>query len=267
MKRPAVPAGKLLFLHVPKCGGATFYRILTRNFRRVYPPINGSLESIEQLRSLPRRELERYDAFGGHFFFGAHELFESPCTYVSFVRHPVPRVLSNYLYIFQSKAHVLHKFVCPEGRAPMPLLDFVASNLSGALENQVVLMLGNRGIRRPEFIERFALEVQEGKYPNFRIPFDDDGWSALLERARSNIETHFACVGLTERFDESLGVMRSLLPLADVSYAAVNVTIAKASDADLKAASEVILRRNRYDLALYEFCVRRLERQIEARKS
>ena len=266
MTPPAVPAGKLLFLHVPKCGGSTFYSILSKNFRRLYPPIDGSLASIERLRSLPASELERYDAFGGHFFFGAHELFESPCTYVSFLRHPVRRVISNYYYIFQAEGHWLRKIVCPKGRAPMPLLEFAASDLSGALENQALLMFGNRGTHRPEFIEQFALDVQEGRYPRFRLPYNDNDWSELLERAKRNVESHFACVGLTERFDESLAVMHRVLPLKVITYATLNRTVANAPDPDLEAAKDVILRRNRYELALYDYCAERLERQLEARK-
>jgi len=257
---------KLLFLHVPKCGGSTFDRILAKNFEHMYPLIDGSYASIERLRTLSRTDLEQYSAFAGHFFFGVHELFESPCTYVSFIRHPVQRVISNYLYVFQSKAHYLRRFVCPEGKAPMPLTEFVGSDLSLALENQTVLMFGNRGAYRPGFIEQFARDVQEGRAPHVRIPFHDNNWGEPLDRAKKNIEAHFTCVGLTERFDASLAVMQRLVPLSDVSHTIINRTISKMPDADLKAVEGIVLGRNKYDLALYEYCATRLTEQMETCK-
>ena len=148
----------------------------------------------------------------------------------------------------------------------MPLKEFVGSDLSLALENQTVLMIGNSGVYRPDFIERLAQDVQEGRAPQVRIPFDDNDWGELLDRAKRNIEANFTCVGLTERFSESLAVMQRLVPLSDISYTVMNRTIMKTPDAALKAVEDIVLGRNKYDLALYEYCATRLTEQVGACK-
>ena len=258
---------KLLFLHVPKCGGSTFHQILAQNSteqKRMYPPIDGSYASIERLRATPKEDLERYWVIGGHFFFGIHDLFESPSTYITFLRHPVRRVISNYLFIFQSPKHFLFNTVCPSGKAVMPLKEFVNSNLSLALENQSVLMLGNQGIKLPAFVEDYALRVAKGEGVQVDIPLTDKDWGAMLKQAKANIASHFTCVGLVERFDESLLLMSRKIPLNDIRYEPINATSRKLtlSESEIRDVEESIQVRNRFDMELYQYSERLLEQQL-----
>lgn len=262
---------KLLFLHVPKCGGSTFHEILARNTavpEDIYPIIDGSYSSIERLRNMPKAQREKYAVFGGHYFFGIHELFDSPCAYITFLRHPVRRVISNYLFIFQSPTHFLHKAVCPPDRPAMPLLDFVNSGLSLALENQTVLMLGNRSPKRPEFVEEYASRVASGGDLTVKIPLANNDWRELLEQAKANITAHFACVGLSERFDESLSLMADCVGLHDVRYEKINVTRKQLflKPVEMQRVEDSILKRNYFDVALYDHCVRLFDLQLQRKK-
>ena len=189
----------LIFLHIPKAAGRTFYRVLDRQVPReaIYQMDPGGWrKSVEELRTLPEKQLRSFRVVRGHVGFGLHELFPQGARYVTFVRDPVARIVSHYRYVLRSPKHYLHDEVV---RRPMSLLDYALSGLSGELENGQTRLLA-------------AL---------------DDAAVALtpqaLDSAKRHIEEHFVLAGLVEHFDECLLLLRRALGWTSVLYRRENV--------------------------------------------
>lgn len=88
----------LIFLHLPKTGGTTVRRALFRGLpgdRRIAVYPGRSVEPGE-LAEVPARSRAKAQVVAGHLSYGAHEAFEQPCRYVTVVRDPLRRVLSQF---------------------------------------------------------------------------------------------------------------------------------------------------------------------------
>jgi len=83
--------------------------------------------------------------------------------------------------------------------------------------------------------------------------------------ARQRLRESFACVGIVERFDESLLLMKRKLGWGKIHYRRLNVGESRHVNTHLSAADlERILDCHRHDAALYEEAVRLLDAEIES---
>jgi hypothetical protein len=81
--------------------------------------------------------------------------------------------------------------------------------------------------------------------------------------AKENLRTHFSVVGLTDRFDETLLLLRKAYGWRNVTYVRRNVAVGRPTVEDLSPATvEAVTRCNRFDLELYRYAQELLERQI-----
>ena len=231
-------AKTLIFLHIPKTAGTTFAVILERCYARsrvarVYPGIG---LSVEELASLPPSRLAALDCVMGHFDFGLHRHLPGPAVYATFLRDPVRQVVSRYRHIQSSRWHPLHHLV----RDGAPIEEFVRR------------LPGN-------YLTRALCDVEiEAGRPHTVLGEEH------LARAKSNIEEHFALVGITERFDESVLLARHRCGLSDVRYVRRNVRGGgerpSLSARDRRAIDEETV----LDRALYDWAQRRLDAEIAA---
>jgi hypothetical protein len=93
-------ARKLLFEHLPKCGGTTLRDCLKRYYpyRKRYPTDRNGDESIRSFRELSESTRHGYDLVFGH---NAHYLIgdaHPDCLKITVFREPVERVISHYYY-------------------------------------------------------------------------------------------------------------------------------------------------------------------------
>lgn len=107
------PGRKLFFLHVPKCGGSS----IEQAFRHVYSSrfraelaVRASRDSAELIGLDWFRQCESLQAYfmshkgmrliAGHFFWSekCYHAFKNEWTYVTLLREPTGRWLSNYFY-------------------------------------------------------------------------------------------------------------------------------------------------------------------------
>jgi hypothetical protein len=251
-RRPVV-----LFLHLPKTAGRTLSALLFRQLQSpaletdrarhlsggvyYYPgPHQASNYGFfkEPAPGLPAHVpamlARRPRAVLGHFAFGLHRHLEEPATYVTFLRNPVDRVQS------------LYRQLRPEGGWERFLTDF---RVPGYAPDQTRLVVDNDQTRRIS-----------GEEP----PFGGcDG--ALLARAKRNLETHFAAVGVTDRFDESVVVLAMALGWDSlVPYWPANMDVESGAEREVDPDTAArILERNALDLELYEFGRELLARRIE----
>jgi hypothetical protein len=195
-----------------------------------------------RLEELGTEQAARLTLVYGHFGFGVHSWIPRPCTYLTVLREPTSRVVSCYRHavdlrhrrdLAELPAIGLRGFVETERIYPPYHVD----------NGQIRALCGSRG----------ALpEIPKGEVQRHH-----------LERAKAALEDCFSVVGLTERFDETVVLIRKTfgwrLPLV---YAASNPSrhvIARELDEDLM---QLIARMNALDLELYEWCRRRFERRL-----
>jgi hypothetical protein len=183
----------LIFIHIPKTGGMTFDGILQKNFKRkeILSCYARRGLSLEKINALSPQKLNKYSCIRGNFPFGVHTLFQKQASYITFVRNPLAQIISNYHFVVKSDSKEERKI-----KANMSLREFVLSiddnyqtrHIAGKLETQ---------------------ECQTSQ--------------RLLEQALINIEKHFAFVGITERFDESLILIQKIIGLKRIDYCRRNI--------------------------------------------
>jgi len=227
---PSAPA--VLFLHVPKAGGTTLGEYVYNQCRApqdqdegllnagvLFVPYGFFKEPGLEVPGYIRPMLGRADlrAVVGHFWFGLHEHVERPWTYVTLLRDPVERVVSLYHYLKLEER--------------MSLEEFAASPPFREVDNDQVRRIAGAD---PE-IGGCTRE--------------------MLETAKENLRRHFAVVGVTERFDETLVLLdRRLGWTKEVASYPRNVNPARGpTDSLPRPVVDAIRARNELDAELHRF--------------
>jgi hypothetical protein len=226
----------LLFLHIQKTGGSSLRYILERQ----YPSsqiLKLSIGAVRRIETLPERQRRAARLVLGHFDYGFHTYFRKPSTYVTMLRDPVERAISNYFRILENEKHAYHDRVLSETRS---IIEYMESGIDPIVDNGMTQKLAGKTA------------------PYGRVP------SEYLAMAKSNLDTSFSVVGITEKFDESLLLLRQAFGWGNVCYVRRNVTGPAPprqgiSEADLEA----VRRHNILDAALYAYARKRLEAIVE----
>lgn len=127
---------KLLFDHLPKCGGSSLGRYFSAQYipRRVFTT-NGltPLDSVREFKEYPEKKRYSFDLVQGHC---VHELLDyvhPECIKATLFRDPVDRIVSYYFYARQrDKGHYLYSTLNDTG---MGLDEFVGSDLTSEIRN------------------------------------------------------------------------------------------------------------------------------------
>lgn len=225
-----------IFIGVNKTGCSTFQTILEREYGESSAlQINPNREprhsvTIDELRSMPEQQKSAYKSFSGHMFFhwNVQEAIGRKANYVTFLRNPVERVISFYFYLMQSPPK--------EGYAERvqqeckSLEDFVVSGY--AWNNLHVRYLCS-------------------------VPCDHFGPLPLdaLESAKNNLMNNFREFGLTEKYEESLTLMKNSIGWRSFPYFRIqNVTEENRKRKNISAETiKLIEEYNCEDIELYNF--------------
>lgn len=238
----------VIFLHIGKTAGTTLRQIL----RKQYPPGETLLIRSRPLRadragerptrestigyfaSLPEAERARPSLILGHTIFGLHRHIPRPATYFTLLRDPVSLTISQYYYVARNPAHPLHDVASYRS-----LEAYVASGVTLEADNSQTRAISG----------------------DTTTPFGGCT-EAMLTLAKSNIEEHFAPVGLVERFDESLLLFQRTFGWKSPYYIRSNVAGKK--EPVTPEVRALIQEQNRLDLALYAWTAERFEATIAA---
>jgi hypothetical protein len=237
----------IIFLHLGKTAGWTLSRVLNRNVSpnvRIGNPANTphgflSLEPIRTFASWPESERARYRLVSAHMVYGLHEHVPRPSAYLTLLRKPVARAISGYHRVLETPTHRLHEAVAARG---MPLEDYLTSGISLETDNSQTRAIAG----------------------DVETPFGECT-DELLQRAFRNVDDHFPVVGLTERFDDLLLVLKRTYGWSNLLYVRANVTKKKPARDEVPSSTiELIRERNRLDVQLYATAAERFQALVDA---
>ena len=243
-----------LYLHVPKTAGTTltsciyegccsekYYRAEEGHLHSgiYYYPGNFHKDPEPSVLAHVARALERPDikAVVGHFSYGIHERLSRPSTYVTVLRNPVTRVMSLFHHICTYKSHGWRSDVLAK---KMSIETFIETYQCREADNDQTRRLS-------------GLEPPFGECTH-----------EMFELAKENLDRSFAVVGVTERFDETLVLIRRVFGWSnELAYWPKLVNKNRPSRDSLPQASlDAVLARNELDMELYRYAAARLESQI-----
>jgi hypothetical protein len=126
----------LIFMHIQKTAGIAFRDAILANFSGaetalIYPDPPGFPRW--QLKLMPDEQRRSLQCVMGHIGVGIHENFSQPFEYVTIVRDPVKRVISNYQHMCRNRSPPA---VLPEGGFT-PLEKLLESGASIELDNLI----------------------------------------------------------------------------------------------------------------------------------
>ncbi len=192
-------------------------------------------ETLADFAALPEEERARPRLITGHTVFGLHALVPRPAVYITMLRNPTALVLSQHAFVQRTPGHRHHELA-----TAMSLDEYVRCGLFLETDNsQTRAVAGDMG-----------------------TPFGECS-EAMLDTAKSNLEQHFGVVGLTERFDESLILLRRTFGWKHIRYVRANVAPGRRL-APSPETLALIEHRNRFDIELYRFAEERFQRTIDA---
>lgn len=231
----------IIFQHIPKTAGTTLRYIIQYQFPpnaicELYGSAGTPAQRIEKLQNLSESQRKKIKIINTHIGFGLHNYLQQPSTYITFLREPVSRVISMYYYYRKTENPLYTDLSLKEFVQTYPgVQNGMTKNLSGiVLQSQL-----------------FHGEPSQ--------KFDCDEVS--LEIARQNLQERFKFIGISERFDESLLLLRKTLgwkiPLFDKSN-----TSKKPNRLD-RDILRLIENYNELDLQLYEFANKMFAEAIE----
>jgi len=218
-----------IVIHLPKTGGTT-WGILARRNEDLYR--FRQFWYFIQRNELPYISRCKQGTLFGHFRYGVHFWYpNSTFNYVSMLREPVDRVLSHYFY---------HK---TEPRDPGHRLA-----LEMSLE-EWINKSKNAHNRMTAFLSGMVYQEQN---------------EHTLDLAKAHLE-RFGFVGLTEKFDQSVVMMKYFLGWKRLRYFVRKQTREKPHRHDIPESTIALIREyNKYDVELYDLAKELFDKQLTA---
>lgn len=228
-----------LFIHLPKTAGNTFQRIILE--QKQYD----SDTNIGQYSKLTAEEQKRIELICiGHTPFGFHKVLpQTNFNYITFLRHPVERLISLFYYF---RSENFHNIQIRDLFGKMTLLEYLSNENFNRSED----IFPGSGVCATVNLQTRMLAGT----------IEDD-----LETAKNNLKKYFSVVGITERFDETLRVVEKKLGWKINGYEKINVTLNKPALEEIpNEIIEIIKSKNEKDIALFQFANQLLDEQLKA---
>lgn len=221
-------SNKLIFLHIEKAGGSTLHHILSKYYdKKEVLHLDYMEEGQKEISQLDTSKLE---LIKGHNLFGTHHYLNDVFKYYSMLREPEERVKSYFYYVRQKEIHHHSKLIREKNW-----------DLGSYILESKNLQMDNGQVRYISGSKKSFGEID----------------SSDLELAKENINQFFLTVGLTEKFDESMVILKNLLGWKEMpTYVKANVNRKKA-DTISDEHKKIIIDFNKYDYELYAFVKQR----------
>ena len=255
----------LIFLHIYKTGGTTLNRILEREYKlhqicSVDP--NGWQWHYRKILRWPERRLNRTLVFKGHMPFGLHDVLRRRARYLTILRDPVERAVSDYYFARSFAPHINHRVA-----QQLTLEEYFLEKHEHNLQTQI--------IAGPSAENSFAIPCGpvtaytrlRGSYLRYSINHKSEMCDdATLDRAKKNLARHFEVVGLTDRYEETLALLKVTFGWKVRRYGRFRTTPNRLpKDRVPGATAELIRKRERFDVALYAYAQDLFEKLLAER--
>lgn len=232
---------QIIFMHIPKTAGFTLQKIIERQYpaQSLY-----TLESLKEseliaaFKNMSQARRAEIRMLQGHLNMSQrlHEFMPGPTTYCTILRDPVERVISHYYFVRDTPGHYLRDFATEK-------------SLKELLESRQAVMLNDMHVR---LLSGVLGDLGFGECTQ-----------ETLETAKKNLREHFSVVGLTERFDETLLLLKNAYGWQDVCYTRKNVTPSRPTRDELPPGTlEAIIETHQLDLQLYQYASTLFEEQL-----
>jgi len=215
-----------IFIHLPKTGGTTLSIIARRNEK---PWSFKQFWNFIKRTDVPTLAQYRTGTIYGHFGYGAHLLFKNKtkATYITFMRDPIDRVISHYYYHKTERNDPNYEFASKHTLEEWVQLSKHAINKQTQLISGLVTHPANN----------YSLEIAIQHLNNFGF------------------------IGLTEKFDESLFLMKYYLGWDLLTYVTRKQTRMKPKTSEIpKNTIELIKKANWMDIILYDLAKKKVSK-------
>ena len=243
---------QLYFLHIPKTGGMSLMHTLFRYFpgeskEHYYPSL--LLEPPERLRA--------QRLIVGHTFYAIRHFLDREPVYLTMLRDPVARVVSNFRHIQRVTNHPRHLTF-----RDSTLLEFLNTKEGESIStNMQTLSLAVDEDPRV-FCQTHTPEKPWDLTPMmFAAARERQSDESLLELAKSRLQ-NFAFIGTTERFIQSIELLSYTFhwePSPDVIH--YNFDPERPTSIP-DEAREIIVERSQLDFALHQFGRELMEQRL-----
>jgi hypothetical protein len=212
----------LLFMHIPKTAGTTLRHIVDFQYGReniltYYNQNNHHL--IDNLGALLYKN-PNYRGLIGHFQYGAHRNISGDAKYITFIRNPISRCISEYNERISRDPDTYQN----------------ANGTIFSMSQMIDFHMHDFSNLQTKYISGVSLGTEITH--------------AELNEAAENIEKHFLCVGRVESFDQTINLLSKKLNWKPNGYKILNEkeNKAKINNAVIKRLIEL----NEYDIQLYQ---------------
>ncbi len=246
------PQKSMFLMHIPKTAGTSLIHLLANRFSA-----DGCLFNADR-PSRQTQDLNRFQFVSGHAGFEFLERFHVKPIVVTFLRHPVDRALSSYFFQRSFQPEEMRNNYTREGEDPN--CDWLTRSVRSC-EQAHRLSLREFLFQEPDLAKRFFCNRQTGFLAGNRNGEASD----LVELADVNL-ARCEVVGLTERFEESVGLLcRELGWEPFVEIPRYNTTRKRIQVSELDDATrEALFQLLGPDLALYESAQKLFEQRLQA---
>jgi hypothetical protein len=224
---------QFFFLHIPKTAGTSFTSILDTYFT---PDEICPATYINDFLALPEASRQNYRLYRGHIDYTLRDYLPKPPIYITMLRHPLQRVISDIRQVERLPEHHLHQLY-----HSVDLLTFVRHKAAAPeMRNVQTQMIAPNRTNR-------ASEYQAAQAHN-------------VEAAKQHLDS-FEFFGLTERFDDSVALLNYTFGWRPTRQSVMLNTAPKtgAQKPLPQNVIDAILELNQYDLQVYEYAQQRFE--------
>ncbi|MDR1777428.1 MAG: sulfotransferase family protein [Desulfovibrio sp.] len=227
-----MPPDTAFFLHIPRTAGTTLNSVLTANYAPEEVLSVYDKDDYKAHRAHSPAELAKIRLIQGHLLLPR---FDPPGIYgldvrvFTFVREPVSRLVSEYLFLKSWKANHLYAYLHEQSVSFRRYIESDDKRLRYRGKNFMTRCIS-------------GLSTGDRAYP-----------ARAVARAKQHLEKVFGFVGIQERFPESLLLLGDFLPLRTLFHERRNTLEGQAREEISREDLDVARERNQGDAEVYAF--------------